>query len=391
MAEQVNKNETFWLELIKTTELGAMAGTLDEIQNLISDENSTVKQLADIILRDVTLATRVLSIANSIVNPNQQNDYEGSLTQAIVKIGFQGLRAICISASIMDRILKNSNHQQEIISCLNESFENAIHARNIAEKTGAAMEDVFIAGLLQNIGEVIFWCSPIPDRPEYQELLKYAVDTPEQALKKLSGLDFDDMSAILTTDWNLSELLQQTLNGEITRATKAVFLGRRITQASKHGWESKEINTLLQTQLKELDFDIMSGIEFIKQGCETAKGLSKNYPVAKQTAPTEKSTVKNQSDEPSQLDDMDVDIPANKNKKSNPVNDLDFDIPTEESDAKEGKEPPPLDDLDFDIPIEENKEPDPLDDLDFDLPIDENEDKSDDKKKPDKPTSLIRS
>jgi HD-like signal output (HDOD) protein len=278
MSDDDRQTPETWQQVLKSTELRAMSGTLRELEQLIGNDGTTAKQLADIILKDVPLTSRVLTVANSVIHaPNRAANDEGALTQAIVRIGFNGLRAICISIAIMDSFLKKMPNHPEMIACVAHSFEVAVHARNAAKKTGAQQEDVFIAGLLQNLGELVFWCSTVPESSVYKELLECAVDTPEQAFKKLSGMDFQDMSEALAKEWKLSELLLESFGVKMTPETKAVHLGRRISSASKGGWESPAINKLLQTQLSDLGFDIMSGMKFMREGADEARQLAQNY------------------------------------------------------------------------------------------------------------------
>lgn len=278
MSENKIKTPETWQQVLKDTELRAMSGTLRQLDELIGNDDTTPKQLADIILKDVTLTSRVLMIANSVTHSRSQTpSNEGTLTQAIIRIGFKGLRAICISVAIMDSFLKKMSDRSELQKCITHSFGAAVHARNVAKKTGANEEEVFIAGLLQNLGELVFWCSTIPTSQLYLDLLECAVDTPEQAFKKLSGMDFQDMSKALATEWQLSDLLLKSLGADITLDTKAVHLGRRISQASKEGWDSPAINKVLQSQLIDLGFDIMNGMKFMRDGENEAKTLAASY------------------------------------------------------------------------------------------------------------------
>lgn len=278
MNRDKSKIQKIWRQQLLNTELRAMSGSLHAINDIINKDSTSTKQLADIILRDVALTTRVLTIANSVQhNPSAVTVSEGALVQAIVRIGFGGLRAICISTAILDSVLKEMPNHPELLSCITQSFENAVHARNVAAKTGGNAEEVFIAGLLQNIGELVFWCSPIPKSKEYHDLLESAFDSPEKALKKLSGLDFNDASVALARDWHLGEVLVESLEGEINRNTKAVHLGRGIKQAITAGWDSAAIKKLLQVQLSGMGFDILAAMTFMRDGDAEAKLLAASY------------------------------------------------------------------------------------------------------------------
>lgn len=168
-----NKDEkNIWQQILLRTELRAISGTLRQIDALINNDDTTARQLADIILQDIGLTTRVLTIASSVQYQSSDSSSTGStLIKAIVRIGFRGLRAICISTAILDNIAKKIPHQPELLSCIAQSFCVAVHSRNVARKTNADAEEAFIAGLMQNIGEMVFWCSSIPKSNQYRDLL----------------------------------------------------------------------------------------------------------------------------------------------------------------------------------------------------------------------------
>ncbi|MFT5692522.1 MAG: HD-like signal output (HDOD) protein [Oceanicoccus sp.] len=278
MTRDRNKNQKTWRQLLLSTELRAMSGSLRAINDIINKDSTSTRQLADIILTDVALTTRVLTIANSVQhNPSAVTVSESALVQAIVRIGFGGLRAICISTAILDSVLKEMPNHPELLLCIVQSFENAVHSRNVANKAGGNAEEVFIAALLQNIGELVFWCSPIPKSKEYLDLRESAFDSPEKTLKKLSGMDFNDVSIALSRDWHLGDVLVESLEGEINPNTKAVHLGKGIKQAINEGWESASIRKLLQVQLSAMGLDILAAMKFMKDGDAEAKLLAASY------------------------------------------------------------------------------------------------------------------
>lgn len=267
-----------WQQVLKNTELYTLTGTVNKIEHLLGEENTTAKQLADTILKDISLTAQVLKVANSVAHGLLTKVKTGTLTQVIVHLGFNSLRAICISVTLMDALLKRAPHSTELLQCISKSFETAVHARNMAKKMGGCdEEDIFIAGLLQNLGEMVFWCSSVPESQEFHQLLEYSADTPEQAFKQLSGMDFRDMSKELATDWQLSDVLLETFSQNPTANSKVVSMGRRISNATRQGWDSAEFKALLTLLTKDFKLDINSAMTLMKQGAEEANALAADY------------------------------------------------------------------------------------------------------------------
>jgi len=145
-----------WQNIIYNLDLQIMSGSLLQITNLLDQPNTTAKQLANVVLTDIMLTSRVLKIANSATHYPAKTSDEGALTQAIVRVGFNGLRAICLCVSLMDHLIKKKENRTQLMACISRSFETAVQARNVAKIMKVNTEDVFIAGLLQNIGELSF-------------------------------------------------------------------------------------------------------------------------------------------------------------------------------------------------------------------------------------------
>lgn len=273
-----------WLKQLKAIEMRAFSGTLRSVASLLDSGESSAKQLAAAILKDPMLTARVLQVANSVSHQvaaqplsTEVEDGAGALTQAVVRIGYGSLRAICISVALMETLLRKNPHSEQLRNCVAISFQTAVHARNMAHKLGANEEDIFIAGLLQNLGELLFWCSDMPDSPDFQELCACAVDTPEQAFKQLCGKDFRELSQWLAGEWRLSGTLSQSFGFELNNTTKAVSFGRRIPRAVEQGWASEACKDILQSLAKEFKFDLDAATELVRSGMAEAAQLSASY------------------------------------------------------------------------------------------------------------------
>jgi HD-like signal output (HDOD) protein len=278
MSDSGNKETDVWQQLLQDTDLRAMSGVIRRLEFLIGSDSTTPKQLANVVLQDVTLTSRVLLVANSVTHHSAKSvNGEGSLTRAIVRIGFNGLRAICISSAIMDTFLKRSPHSSEIQSVIAESFKLAVYSRVVARRLAVNEEEVFIAGLLQNFGELIFWSSRIPASADYKKLQASSEDNPGQIFKALSGKDFQDLSIALAAEWKLSPLLLESFGGIINASTKALNLGVRLSVASRYGWDSPQATTLLQEHQDVLGVDLETCVRFMREGEAEIKMLSSSY------------------------------------------------------------------------------------------------------------------
>lgn len=145
-----------WIERISQAELPALAAVVQDLNHLASGSNASVQQLAEVLLRDAALTSKVLRVANSAYF-NPQQDSIKTISRAIILIGFDNVRQIALSVSLIDSLLGRQPREQ-LLELLARSFHAAVQARNICGYVQPRyQEEVFIAALLHHLGEMAFW------------------------------------------------------------------------------------------------------------------------------------------------------------------------------------------------------------------------------------------
>lgn len=236
-----------WVERLNQSELPALAGVVQDLQRLTQEQHASVQQLADVLLRDAALTSKVLRIGNSsYYNPSQEAIK--TITRAIVMIGFDNVRLISLSVSLIDGLLDRApRHQlQELLA---RSFHAAVQARNIA---GYVMsrheEEVFIAALLFNVGELAFWGCGGEQADELAEALAQPGAKAEEIIQDMLGTSFRQLTLGLAKCWNLGELvtLAHSAASSSDPGVRSVSLGVRISEAALDGWGSPQMGELVK-------------------------------------------------------------------------------------------------------------------------------------------------
>ena len=124
------------------------------VQRLLDDPDCAIDALGKLIAAEPILATRVLSIANSIAyNPGGRSITE--LKSAISRLGFATLRAL--AASIIVRQMKEMSKAEEHRALAAKLWEHTAHvaalARVIAKRVTHQNPDAaFFAGIVHEVG-----------------------------------------------------------------------------------------------------------------------------------------------------------------------------------------------------------------------------------------------
>ncbi|AOE86179.1 HDOD domain-containing protein [Pseudomonas sp. TCU-HL1] len=236
-----------WIDRLNEAELPALAAVVQDLHQMAQQDKSSVQQLADVLLRDATLTSKVLKVANSVYyNPSQEAIR--TISRAIVLIGFENVRLIGLSVSLIDNLLTRGAREQ-LPELLARSFHAAVQARNIAGYLLArSREEVFIAALLHNLGELAFWGCGGEQADELAEALAQPGVDEERTVREVLGTSFRQLTLGLVRSWNLGDLvsLAQAGTAQGDPAVKAVSLGVRISEAALQGWDSPTMTGLVE-------------------------------------------------------------------------------------------------------------------------------------------------
>ena len=199
-----------WVKYIGNQNIPVFNQTIQSVLSLAMDDKSSCKQLADVILQDAALTSRVIRVANSPYY-NRCHTQFTNIRRIVLLIGFKKISEICLTLSILDSIIdgKARKHVYEIST---KSFHAAIQARSLAEIYNSKDPDmVYMSTLLFNIGEIAFWSLTGKSGRLISDLLKHSGVKSEQAEKDILGITFRELSLGLVSEWKLSNLLIKAL------------------------------------------------------------------------------------------------------------------------------------------------------------------------------------
>jgi len=268
-----------WVNHLSQRELPIFKYSLIAITEITARENSSNNELSSAILKDVNLTARILRLSNSYIY-NPSNTHVHTVTHATMLLGFNLVRDISISLAIIDTLLKG-NKATHIMKLMARTFHAAVQARAIAEAMNdESPEEIFIAALLHNIGELTFCCV---DSQSSEKLVNSRLisndDDYIRIQKETLGFTFNELTSKLTEDWQLSDLLQESLidTNKPTARCKHILLGNSIASAAEHGWQTPETDKEFKALSKHLDLDIEKTSEFIHNNVEEAVKVAQEF------------------------------------------------------------------------------------------------------------------
>lgn len=134
---------------------------LIRLVNLASDERSSHAELASIIEQDPGLTARVIRMANSVAFSVRERNVVSTVSQAILRIGFDRLRILALSLSLRDSFPMGRVGRIDYEFFWKSSLFRAHAAQGLFEPLSAkgdiSGEEVFTAGLVLEIGLLVLF------------------------------------------------------------------------------------------------------------------------------------------------------------------------------------------------------------------------------------------
>lgn len=123
--------------------------------NASMDDDSSMRELSALIIRDPALAAQILRLANSPLYSGR--GHVSSIESAVVKLGVKAVRCLAITLSIHQSFSGSMCPDDFSMAMFwHHSLLTAICSKFLAEKTGYdEPEDAFLAGMLHDIGQII--------------------------------------------------------------------------------------------------------------------------------------------------------------------------------------------------------------------------------------------
>ncbi|WP_306519426.1 HDOD domain-containing protein [Rheinheimera sp.] len=231
-----------WMRLLAQVKLPAIQSVVLEVCQLNDRAESSADDLAQIILRDASLTSKVLRVANT-VHYNRSSKPIQTVSRAIVQIGFVEVKNITLASVLIDSFL-TGKPKTLLLQRLARSFHAAVQARAMVPKLDSERrEQVFIAALLRHVAELALLASGEPAAEQFiVERDLYPDDEHAIAMKYL-GVGIDTLNKELVKEWKLGDMLQEVVNpGPKANAISTVInLADSISQNIMQGLTSPQM------------------------------------------------------------------------------------------------------------------------------------------------------
>lgn len=236
-------------------ELFSLPDSYFRVRELMESETASLDDIAEVILLDPVLTSKLLKLANSAVYrlPYQVD----SVSKALLVLGKTQVYNLILSIGISSACSQISTSAIDLDRFWEQSVNAALIARYLANHLALKQADrVYVAGLLHNIGELVV-AQVDPELASRCE--KYSTELkPWQLQQRLLGFTYASCGAELLDLWQLPDAIVEPLalqhNSQFEARSKEeliVYLSVRLALANQHP-ELYNFKTLVDPFLLEL-------------------------------------------------------------------------------------------------------------------------------------------
>lgn len=282
MSDHNQDNLDLWVNRLSNQDMPVFVRTAEHVTNVLARDASSVAELSRGILQDASMTARMLRMANSAYyNPHSQSI--NTITRAVMVLGFETLRSMCLSFTLIETLLKGAQRERAYQE-LARSFHAAVQAKRLAAHThDESPEEIFIAALLYRLGHIAFWCfgGELADRLE-EAMLKPGY-TQTMAEREVLGFRLEELTARLSEEWRLGELLQTALEptGSSESRVSNIVFGHKLAASVERGWDSAQAKRLIANLAERLKISLEAATKLVHSGVKEAVEIVDQYGGAK--------------------------------------------------------------------------------------------------------------
>ncbi len=192
--------------ILKSDELPTLPTVASQLITLTAQEDTTLADISELVSKDIALSAKILKVSNSAFYSFPQQI--GSIKQAVSILGMNAVRSLVLSFSFLTMKAGKIKSRFDFEKFWEKSLSSAVTARLILEKVkGFDIEEVFVSGLLQNLGELILARS-FPE--EYDKVLRAVEDDQHDTLtaeETVFGMNHTEVGAEVARSWGFPEIL----------------------------------------------------------------------------------------------------------------------------------------------------------------------------------------
>ncbi len=176
---------------------------ISDVNKILKMKYSSANDIADVILKDVALTTKLLKLVNSSFYGQFSNKRIGTISEAMIILGTEEIQLAAANLKIYE-FMQNIANIKVLKDKVLKALQRSIIARQIAIDEGIIdAEAIQISAMLYDFGDYLVALFS----PEVFINIEICVDedglTREEASKSIIGISYSELGRFVASKWNL--------------------------------------------------------------------------------------------------------------------------------------------------------------------------------------------
>ncbi|MFC1737303.1 HDOD domain-containing protein, partial [Candidatus Hydrogenedentota bacterium] len=205
----VTKQEKRLMARLEDSKLPVMLPTLMKVMELTEDVEASTDKLSEVILKDQALTAAILRRVNSAYYSFAQEIT--TVKHAVVLLGFRTVKSMALGISLHELFGAKPEESLQIMAYWRHSLATGVAAEILTEiMDGSTREEVFIAGLLHDIGKMVmytFMDEPYADVVELVKNRKGVLDAEQEVF----GTNHVRVGQLVGEYWGLPRIYRSVI------------------------------------------------------------------------------------------------------------------------------------------------------------------------------------
>ena len=330
----------------KDGDFPASARLVSQIRELSARPEATAQQVADLILREPTLGTRILHFVNSSFYANSKPVL--TISEAVIQVGMQPIAELCTNLILLQKFIPLTRRSGPFAQCFQKTITTSLLTSIIASQsepsyathsTKAGKESAYLAGTFGELGLLLtsFYFPKLFDSAQKRAATKEI--SLSKSIQQLVGLTPTEISLEVLQELNLpseyhtilsttsaieaaTELPREEAQEEINRLisshsstdiAQALFAGGKLAESfgqsePREHMETAllEINNLLPIEMQALTSSLKSFVTSYDQFCTSMEVALPSLPtefLEMDLDNTAREVVEQKDEKPSELEE----------------------------------------------------------------------------------------
>ncbi len=266
-----------WVKSLTEESMPIFSGTVGEVTSAVNSSSSSAADVAQTVLQDAALTSRLLKLANSFTFNPLGHDIS-TVSRAVMILGFEQVKALTLSLVLIDS-LSGGVQRARLTTEMADAFHAAMQAEALAKENKVKKpENVFVASLLSRVGNMAVWAFATDEQAEQlDQLLRIEGVDEAKAERKVLGFSLHDLTKNLSQTWSLGESLNSFLAGEAKDENQFIALGQTLAKTAKGGWDSKEAKGSIEHVARTLNKPYLDVQDTVFDTAKQAKKITRVY------------------------------------------------------------------------------------------------------------------